>query len=257
MTLMRALNLGFLIIRKKSQVINIKFGSAVFKFNYRHGERHQGGRGIFLYREKIESLMEYGDRFMRFGGTCIDGGANQGIFTIAFSNYVGLKGKVVAIEPMPYACAMIKDNLELNELENTIVYEGALSDAPGEAMLDFSTGVGSASIVKDFGGEKLQHVRTYTIDEIVELESIEHVDFIKLDIEGAELKGLIGAQDTLTNFGPVVCLEVNSVVEGGQDLEAHNYMLSNGYTPYIFDSNKLIEPRPFKPPYINVFYHKR
>ena len=242
----RVISLLGLILFKKDRVISLPFGSANFKFNYRHGERHQGGRGIYIYRRNIEELMLFGDRFLKIGATCIDGGANQGIYTLAFASYVGSTGKVVSVEPMPYACKYIKENVSLNNFNNVVVSENALSNEVGTATLDYSTGVGSASIFKEFGGSNTQDVKTTTIDELFREHDLKTVDFIKLDIEGAK--------HVLDTYAPIVCLEVSDVEDAENEGSAHFAMIRRGYSPYVFNGSELVPAEPFIPPYMNVFY---
>ena len=52
-------------------------------------KKFMGGRGIFLYREEIEPLLKYGYKFINMGDTVLDGGANQGIYTLSFGKKVG------------------------------------------------------------------------------------------------------------------------------------------------------------------------
>jgi len=146
--------------------------------------------------------MEYGDQFISRGDVAFDGGANQGIYTTAFANYVGATGKVISIEPMKYAVDLIQKNCELNGLDNVEIANAGLSDEIGTARLDLSEGVGSASITNDYGGEDVIEIETTTIDTLVEQFSLDRVDFIKLDIEGAELKALYGAKNTIEKLKP-------------------------------------------------------
>ena len=240
-TLGRGLQLFALIAFKKGAVISVPFGGRSFRFNYVHGKAREGGRGLFLFREYIEDLMAHGDGFLRVGDVVIDGGANQGVFTTAFASYVSPNGKVIAIEPMEYAVQRIKGNVALNGLsDQVVVYQNALSNDAGTATLDLSLGVGPASITNDYGGKETMDVETKTIDQIVEEQKLDHVDFIKLDIEGAELKALLGAAATLAKFKPTVCLEISTGGEYGSERLAHDHMMTLGYTAFEFEDGTLI-----------------
>ena len=232
LTLLRGIHLAFLILFKRAAVIQIPFGSASFRFRFEDRGRNRGGRGLFLYRENIEDLLLFGDRFIRVGDVCIDAGANQGQYTLAFLSIVGKQGKVVAIEPMEYACNIIAEQVALNDFPQPAIVQAALSEAPGTAVLDLSKGVVSASIKRDFGGSETLAVKTVSIDQLARDLALKRVDFIKLDIEGAELEGLRGAREVLTKHHPVVCLEVI-----GEELTVLAEFLRNfGYRPYKLDA---------------------
>jgi len=240
----------FNIVTGRGSTIHIPFGSSKFKFSYTHGKRHGGGRGIFVARQYIEDLMEYGDQFISRGDVAFDGGANQGIYTTAFANYVGATGKVISIEPMKYAVDLIQKNCELNGLDNVEIANAGLSDEIGTARLDLSEGVGSASITNDYGGEDVIEIETTTIDTLVEQFSLDRVDFIKLDIEGAELKALYGAKNTIEKFNPRFCLEVTS----DTGVEAHEHLINLGYAGYVFVEGQLEQVGQLNLPYPNIFY---
>lgn len=253
-TILRAFHLAFLVLMKQGKVIKVPFGNSAFKFDYVHGQRNRGGRGIFLYRNRIEDLMEFGDQFMDPGDVVIDGGANQGIFTMAFASRVGAEGQVVAFEPMAYAAERIRRNAEVNGFGHVAVMQKGLSDTAGNTLLDVSRGVGSASITNDYGGAETVDIEITTIDETVAQLGLSRVDFIKLDIEGAELKALHGAVGTIERFWPTFCLEIST--GSGSDVEraAHEHLLALGYSAHEFSGEVLVPLAALAPPHPNIFY---
>lgn len=206
-TLYRALVLVILNILKIKKILDIKFGSTHFRFKYVPYLKKYGGRGLFLQRQYLEDLLEYGDRFLRYGDVCIDGGANQGIYTVAFGHYVGPAGKVVAVEPMTYAIPLIENNCALNNIANVEIVNAGLSDEDGEATLDYNTGAGGASIVHNRAGPAKERIKCRTIDTLTTELDLNRVDFIKLDIEGAEEKALKGSRQTIAANHPIIVLE--------------------------------------------------
>ena len=100
--LIRAITLSLLILLKKKKIIKYNFGNKNIKFLFLPLKKFMGGRGIFLYREEIEPLLNYGYKFINLGDTVLDGGANQGIYTLSFSKKVGKNGKVISFEPFEY-----------------------------------------------------------------------------------------------------------------------------------------------------------
>lgn len=214
-----------------SQIIRVRFGAAQFRLLIEPLGKMQGSRGIFVFRENYEPLLKFGGTFLKSGGVAIDLGANQGIYACAFATAVGSEGRVVAVEPIPRQVARLKKNLEINNCTNVVVIEGAISDASGSAELRLNSGDTAASIV--WGAEdKTIEVRTYTIDEIVDREKLERVDFIKLDVEGAELLALHGAKQTLSRFKPALSLEVST-----HSAAVLDFLRGEGYA--FFEFNEL------------------
>jgi FkbM family methyltransferase len=196
----------FLILKKKF-VFKISTKYTNFKLNFEPLKKKMGGRGIFVFREKIEPLMEYGLKLIKRDNICIDAGANQGIYTVPFAKIVGPNGRVIAIEPIKYAQELIIKNAKLNKLNNIHIFNGVVSSRNCSTILDLTEGVGSASITRNFGRKNFLKVRSVTIDVLIKNYNIKKVNFIKMDIEGSELSALKGAKETIKKNHPIICLE--------------------------------------------------
>ena len=135
----------------------------------------------------------------RPGDVIIDGGGFWGETALYFAHIAGEEGRVVSFEFEPSNLAAVGHNLGLNpELARRIrVLPSALWSEAGIEVAFRSFGPGTA-IVAD--GEA--SASTDTIDALVARGDVERVDFIKLDIEGAELEALHGAEATLRRFRP-------------------------------------------------------
>ena len=133
----------------------------------------------------------------------IDAGANIGSWTSLFHKHVaGRNGTIYALEPQPAAAARIRAlNLECCE-----VLELALGEHPGRAT--FYTGgpldtLGSLFDRNDTYGRGRAcnsfEVDVVRIDDFVQMRGIERIDFLKMDVEGAEYQALKGATECLRN----------------------------------------------------------
>ena len=201
----RLAHLFFLLTFDVKSTFKVYFGSGNFKFTFYPLSKSMGGRGFFLQRNYIEDLMMYGSRFIKKDSVCLDAGANQGIFTLAFLSLCSDKGKVVSIEPFKYATSILKKNLLINNFKNCKVLNKVLSDKENKNYtLDYSKGVGKASIIFDRKKKNTLRVKSVTIDSIFRGSRL---DFIKLDIEGAELLALIGGKHTISKYKPIISLE--------------------------------------------------
>lgn len=141
------------------------------------------------------------------GDVVIDGGACWGDSALSFAHLVGPQGQVHAIEFVPGNLEILEKNLALNpELKNRI----EVVERP------FWSKSGQSFSYADFGpSTKLEKVRdeergvvATTIDDFVKERSLSTVDFIKLDVEGAELEILKGAEQTLRKFRPKLAVSV-------------------------------------------------
>ena len=147
-----------------------------------------------FYQVVIENIYSPLLSNIKEGDVVIDAGANIGLFSILASFKVKDKGKVIAIEPEPNNLKILRQNVELNKLNNVIVIPKPLYDKPGKMVSMKGEGVG-AYVSED--GEGL--VETTTIDKIVEETGLKP-RILKMDIEGSEGKALIGGINTLKHL---------------------------------------------------------
>jgi FkbM family methyltransferase len=149
-------------------------------------------------------------RSIQPGWNCIDVGANHGYFSLLMASIVGKTGKVLALEPNTNLVRMMQQTIIVNGLtKNITVLSQAASDTNGEPVtLAVPRGqIGGASIVRQAGiSDDAIATETVTIDRLT--ADWEHVDFIKIDTEGAEESVWRGMRQTLRrNPNIVIVLE--------------------------------------------------
>ena len=235
-TLIRCLNLIILLILKSKKVITINFGNKSFLFLFYPLGKGTGSRGIFLFRERYEPLLEYGHKFILPTDTIIDGGANQGIFSLAFAS-LSQKIKIFSVEPFKYCHKILRENLRMNLLKNVTIIPKVLSNKIASHQLDYSKSNVSASIVRDFGGEKTLTISSTTIDEIASKYQLKKIDLIKLDIEGAELAALKGGSRSIKKFIPKIVLECNNY----EYKKIYKFLKKFKYTSYLLTKNGFVK----------------
>ncbi len=138
---------------------------------------------------------------LRPGMTFIDVGANWGYFTLLAMSLTGSGGRIISLEPDPRLFERLTSNIELNAPPHTAVTALAIaaSDARGVALLrgyDEDQGNRGLSRMSDHAvdGSSSFSVATDTLDAICEARGIDHVDVMKIDVEGAEgrvLRGMV------------------------------------------------------------------
>lgn len=140
---------------------------------------------------------------VREGDVVVDGGAFWGDTALWLADHAGAEGRVVAFEPDPAARAVLGRNLRANPAlaARIDVRAQALWDTEGSLTL---TPQGAASTVESGAGD----VQAVSLDALVRDGKLPRVDFVKLDVEGAELRALRGASGVIRERPPRVATAV-------------------------------------------------
>lgn len=124
------------------------------------------------------------------GQAVVDIGANIGYYTLIASKIVGPSGKVYAFEPDPVHYGYLLENIEANRCSNVeAVQKAVTSGVEGEALFWPS---GSAGSLYGGPGTPSVVVRTISLDEFFARLGWPRVDFVKIDVEGAETEAIEG-----------------------------------------------------------------
>lgn len=148
----------------------------------------------------------------RPGDTVVDIGAGVGEEVRTFSRLVGSRGSVVAVEAHPRAAELLRRNVRRWGLGNVVVVQAAVAGATGTLHLsDDGASVGNSLVAA--GGVD---VRATTLDGLLDGAKLARVDFLKMNIEGAEAQALRTSTrlDTISNAA-ISCHDF--LVEHGAD----------------------------------------
>lgn len=167
-----------------------------------------------VYEEKQTAVLK---KYAPHGGVFVDVGANVGYFVALASRWVGASGRVFAFEPVPATLKNLVSNLALNNCENVRVFSDACSDKSGSAVMILGKDPGWSRFGAD--GEGDIQVSTITLDEFVEENSLERMDVLKIDTEGADYKVLLGARHAIERFRPAVLMETDHIGHFGDSIE--------------------------------------
>ena len=155
-----------------------------------------------LLTEQEHNIYSTGGRGVRPGDIVLDCGAHVGVFTVTALRAGA--ARVVAIEPGPEALTCLRANLAKEiAAGRVIVYPKGVWSKDDSLILSADDSSAGRSVMRhprDTRG--LIRVPLTTIDKIVAELQLERVDFIKMDIEGAEVPALEGARGTLARFKP-------------------------------------------------------
>ncbi|HZW91448.1 MAG TPA: FkbM family methyltransferase [Candidatus Eremiobacteraceae bacterium] len=187
--------------------------------------------------EKHQALRH----FLRPGATFVDVGCNKGDFALAAARLVGSGGRVLAFEPHPENCRWTRKSIAKNGYRNIDLQQLALSDTNGTATLHLGEKSGFHSLIGGLAqrNEGTIAVKTRRLDDL--LLGMGWIDAIKIDVEGAEMQVLRGAQETLAaQRSLAVLLDVHSHL-GVNAEEVCAFLRGLGFTLYA-------EQRPFNVP---------
>jgi len=203
--------------------------------------------GLFLHRSYEEYETEIVKKIIKKGETVVDVGANIGYFTLIFAKLVGKNGKVFAFEPDPSNLDLLKKNIETNGYKNVILVNKALSSKTGTTKLFLSDiNLGDHMIVDAKENRSSIEIDTITGDDYFS-GFMEKINFIKMDIQGAETDSIIGMSSLLGKM-----TDVKIMIEfapkklknfGHNPIELLNILTENDFKLFeINDDKKKIIP---------------
>ena len=170
------------------------------------------------------------------GDTVIDCGVYLGEFSLLAAYKAGKNASIIGIEAGTVILEKLNFNLEKNDKykKNIIIINNAVWHK-NNLILRFNENneLWNSSISKDGN----TNVMTKTIDSVIDELNISKVNFIKMDIEGAELNALLGAKNTLLKYKPKLAITIYHKIKGKQSdflrLPLYLNSLNVGYKFYI------------------------
>lgn len=172
--------------------------------------------------------------FVQPGMVVIDVGANIGWYSLASASRLIGTGLVFAFEPSEEEFNRLKANVALNGFRNVQLQQEAVSDTSGEAWLTEARDAGTTRLATD-DTEAHRRTAVTTLDIFMDQVAPGRLDFIKVDIEGAEVHFLDGAHRTLARWRPVMMIEVcdeNLGAFGASAVALRGRLVDLGYQLY-------------------------
>ncbi|MEP6604485.1 MAG: FkbM family methyltransferase [Nitrosospira sp.] len=182
-----------------------------------------------LHRDAVRCKAEKGD-------FVIDAGACWGETSLYFAHEVGKEGRVFSFEFIPSNMEVLRKNIAANpQLADTInVIDKPLWNQDGQIVYYVDWGPGSRvsfeKLREDFANTQCA---TTTIDHIVSEYNVPRVDFIKMDIEGAELNALKGAEDTILRYRPKLAISLYHSIDDFKTIPRYLNSLGLSYKYYL------------------------
>jgi len=170
------------------------------------------------------------------GDVFIDVGAHVGYFTLLAAQRVGAAGRVLSIEPNPFALEQLRGNVDRNDFRNVLVEGTACGDSRDVVKLYLHT-QSNSSMASLFAGAAAGgtavEVPCTTLDDLCNELRVQRVRLVKVDVEGAELFVLRGMRRIMNEMRPVIVLELHPKLlqDVGTPLDAVLALLEgHGYT---------------------------
>jgi len=166
------------------------------------------------------------DHPLQEGEVVVDAGACPGDFAIYAAKKVGKQGRVICFEPNPYGRMILVRNIRLNRLHNIEVVPQAVWSSAGRTQFGVA---GKYSRVSDLEMQT-DHERTSflqvsvtltTIDDAVQRAGIDKVDFVKMDVEGAEIAALEGCRQIMEHSDVHFAISSHHLLADGSESYGH------------------------------------
>lgn len=204
------------------------------------------------YSKEVVALL---DKLLQPGMVVLDVGANIGEISLVCAKRVGPAGSVISFEPLDEIADELQKNIDRNRLRQVTVVRAGLSDTAA-AQVPIYASCGQGSQRDEHGGlgslygenaeeAPVQFIEVTTLDAYLAQSPVPKVDVIKVDIEGAELPFLRGAERTLRTQRPRLIVEVqdkSAAAAGYAASDILDYLSGLGYTFQRIGRNGRLAP---------------
>jgi FkbM family methyltransferase len=169
--------------------------------------RHRMGP---IYDPAVASFLA---QHVRPGSTCLDVGANVGVYALQFARWTGSGGRVIAFEPNPVSAAVLAEHLRMNDFGARVeIVPAAVADVPGVQSFHMAEADGMSRLgapnPEIASRTHPTSVRVTTLDQFCSEHALSP-DWLLVDVEGFEFAVLAGARRTLARLRG----RINIVVE--------------------------------------------
>jgi FkbM family methyltransferase len=191
------------------------------------------GASVYLNMVEPEQTTAFVNT-IKNGQVFFDIGANVGYYTILGARLVGTQGRVFAFEPVIRNVVYLYQHILLNKANNVIIVPTACSDFLSLQIFTAGENFATGHLGEDGDAHNTFPVPTISVDEVIQQMNV-LPDVIKIDVEGAELSVLKGAQNTLRVAKPKILLSTHSEILRKTCLE---YLGEFGYTFEVLSQDK-------------------
>lgn len=201
----------------------------------------------FVHGYERDPVVQLSRSLIRHGDTVVDVGANIGLWMMGAARRAGLEGEIHGFEPLEENFTRLKTNLALNGLNCHWVrcQQVALSDRCGQAIFYAPTNnnSGMGALAQREGVSQPLEVTLMTLDDYCDQQGIDRVDFMKVDVEGAELQVFRGSSRLLgAPKAPIVLFEADDAWAQSfacSTIDVKAFLNEHGYDFFRYTGRKL------------------
>ena len=205
-----------------------------------HGSLGGPSGGASVYFDLIEKKQT--SEFIKQtkkGDIVFDIGANVGYYTILASKIVGENGKIFSFEPVVRNLSYLYRHIKLNGLNNVVILPLACAEESTLKKFSFGRTIAEGHLLENnsqnsFDFLSYTYVHTIKIDDFCNYSGIAP-DVLKIDVEGAELHVLKGAQQILHKSRPKIFLSIHSEM---LEKECIEFLKNMGYHTVLIDEKE-------------------
>lgn len=200
-----------MLARFKTLLFKLRYGFAGYTIKM-NGVDFRVDESLRRWNFTSERAMQVAfDEMVSSGDQCIDVGANFGMHTLYLANLVGNSGKVWAFEPLPKNLDLLRWNIRLNHLSQSVeIVPKVASNSPEPflRMAGMDDPVAVTAFLSNETDAQTISVPNVRLDDMFNAKS-SNIGLIKIDVEGAEMEVLRGAEEMLQRCRPNLVIEVH------------------------------------------------
>ena len=214
----------------------VKFRKGIYYIKFKNGIKFKTIDNPFEGLYGIKPYFHYYKP--KKGDVIIDAGAFNGIISIYCSKIVGNEGKIIAYEPDTSTFKKLNKNLEINKISNvTTINKGIWKE---DTILFFSNDSTAGSKILNEKTPNSISIEVVKLDDEMKRLKLDKINFIKMDIEGAEIEAIDGMKKILS-LGTHLSIASYHIINGEKTYkEVERKLKENNYFVKTLDLNQLL-----------------
>ena len=184
---------------------------------------------LLINKKREPFLSAILSKILRPGDVVLEIGANIGYYMLLESQIIGSQGKIYCLEPVPQNVALLRKNIQINNLTNVEVYQLAAGGVNKTETIFIPSHRNRSSLLptQDLECKNKLTIQVTTMDEF--LQDKEKPNFIRMDVEGYELEVLKGMEKLLKSSHPLkIAIEVHPILKSDTE-KLFRLMKKNGF----------------------------
>lgn len=204
---------------------------------------------LYLFGSYELPTVRFIRKLLSKGGTAVDVGAQIGYLTLVMAMSGEKSATVYSFEPEPENIRRFNRNIHLNTISNVTLIQKAVSNtnSPIKLYLSADHNAGTHSTIASDPNVSSQYIEipAVTLDTVVSEHNITELSLVKIDVEGAELEVIQGAQNTIQELQPTFIIELSEVMQQSRGFSSPKFkqmMKEFNYSPFeILDNGQLLQ----------------